>query len=263
MAVVLSGEEKCILTTMVEIDAKIPTGTDRSFYLIPRNYTDPLPTLAHSFIQWREAVNEGVLIALAEERFIRQVKPEANMPWYEVTEAGRQYIQDLQKGTPEEERIAELIKEADKILSLHMGHEANWLKIKIGRDHWYSDMVSFIGDTYGKRALSSFVSSLPSLYADDTLYSKATQSRAQLNAGKVYLESLRGRPVQSQQVQQPADVSSRENPQKVFIVHGHDEGAKHHAARFMEKLALQAIILEERADGGRTIIEKFEQESKT
>ncbi|MCB8884023.1 nucleotide-binding protein [Acidisoma cellulosilytica] len=45
---------------------------------------------------------------------------------------------------------------------------------------------------------------------------------------------------------------------KVFVVHGHDEGAKHGVARFLEKLGLEAIILGEQPDRGRTIIEKFE-----
>jgi predicted nucleotide-binding protein len=45
---------------------------------------------------------------------------------------------------------------------------------------------------------------------------------------------------------------------KVFVVHGRDEGARHAMARFLEKIALEAIILDEQPDEGRTIIEKFE-----
>lgn len=45
---------------------------------------------------------------------------------------------------------------------------------------------------------------------------------------------------------------------RVFLVHGHDDEAKQAAARFLEKLGLQPIILHEQADSGRTIIEKFE-----
>lgn len=45
---------------------------------------------------------------------------------------------------------------------------------------------------------------------------------------------------------------------KVFVVHGHDEAAMHGLARFLEKLGLEAIILKEQPDQGRTIIEKFE-----
>jgi predicted nucleotide-binding protein len=45
---------------------------------------------------------------------------------------------------------------------------------------------------------------------------------------------------------------------KVFVVHGHDDGAREAVARFVEKIGLEAIILTEQPNGGRTIIEKFE-----
>jgi predicted nucleotide-binding protein len=47
-------------------------------------------------------------------------------------------------------------------------------------------------------------------------------------------------------------------PTQVFIVHGHDDGAREAVARFLERIGLEAIILQEHPDQGRTIIEKFE-----
>lgn len=46
--------------------------------------------------------------------------------------------------------------------------------------------------------------------------------------------------------------------EKVFIVHGHDDEAKVTVARFVEKLGLVPIILDEQPSEGLTIIEKFE-----
>ena len=46
---------------------------------------------------------------------------------------------------------------------------------------------------------------------------------------------------------------------KVFIVHGHNETVKIDVARTLEKLGLEAIILHEKTDEGKTIIEKFEK----
>ena len=43
---------------------------------------------------------------------------------------------------------------------------------------------------------------------------------------------------------------------KIFIVHGHDDGARETVARFLERIGLEAIILHEQANQGRTIIEK-------
>ena len=44
----------------------------------------------------------------------------------------------------------------------------------------------------------------------------------------------------------------------IFIVHGHDDLAKTEVARFIEQLGLNAIILHEQNNGGKTIIEKIE-----
>jgi predicted nucleotide-binding protein len=46
--------------------------------------------------------------------------------------------------------------------------------------------------------------------------------------------------------------------QKIFIVHGHDDGARQTVARFIERIGFEAVILSEQANQGRTIIEKIE-----
>lgn len=49
------------------------------------------------------------------------------------------------------------------------------------------------------------------------------------------------------------------SPEKIFIVHGHDDAAKQEMARTLEKAGFEAIILHEQADSGKTIIEKIEK----
>ena len=44
---------------------------------------------------------------------------------------------------------------------------------------------------------------------------------------------------------------------RVFVVHGHNLGIKESVARFLEKLDLEPVILHEKPNVGRTIIEKF------
>jgi len=48
---------------------------------------------------------------------------------------------------------------------------------------------------------------------------------------------------------------------KVFIVHGSDELAKEKVARFLDKIDLDPVILHEKSNNGRTLIEKFEHQS--
>jgi predicted nucleotide-binding protein len=48
---------------------------------------------------------------------------------------------------------------------------------------------------------------------------------------------------------------------KVFVVHGHNNEIKQEVARVLEKLGLEPIILHEKPNLGRTLIEKLEGES--
>jgi predicted nucleotide-binding protein len=50
---------------------------------------------------------------------------------------------------------------------------------------------------------------------------------------------------------------------KIFIVHGHDGTPKAEVARFIEKVGLEAVILHERPNKGRTLITKFQEEAGT
>jgi predicted nucleotide-binding protein len=56
----------------------------------------------------------------------------------------------------------------------------------------------------------------------------------------------------------PAETAGSEDRSRVFVVHGHDEGAREGVARFIPALGFQPIILHERANEGRTVIEKVE-----
>jgi len=60
-------------------------------------------------------------------------------------------------------------------------------------------------------------------------------------------------------VEVPPEAISVSN--KVFLVHGRDSGAMHEVARFLERIGLDVTILHERANKGRTLISKFQDES--
>jgi len=56
----------------------------------------------------------------------------------------------------------------------------------------------------------------------------------------------------------PAPSQPKQQSKDIFIVHGHDETPKHEVARFIERLGLHPIILHEKSNQGKTIIEKLE-----
>jgi hypothetical protein len=57
------------------------------------------------------------------------------------------------------------------------------------------------------------------------------------------------------------EIAMKSNSRDVFVVHGHDDAVKESVARFLEKLNLNPIILHEKPNQGRTVIEKFEAHS--
>lgn len=53
-------------------------------------------------------------------------------------------------------------------------------------------------------------------------------------------------------------------PETVFLVHGHDGAAKHEVARFVERITGKPpVILDEQANRGQTLVEKFEAHATT
>ena len=67
--------------------------------------------------------------------------------------------------------------------------------------------------------------------------------------------------VKDEELEVVAHTDSSYQNNKVFVVHGHDEALKEKVARLLEKQGLEAIILSEQANKGKTIIEKFEENS--
>lgn len=72
---------------------------------------------------------------------------------------------------------------------------------------------------------------------------------------QTYLEEMSEEDVQKPIIVQPMNYA------KVFIVHGHDGELKQSVARIIEKQGIEAVILSEQANQGKTIIEKFENYS--
>lgn len=72
--------------------------------------------------------------------------------------------------------------------------------------------------------------------------------------------------IEESAAQAPANISKIQSEmaqtRQIFVVHGHDVGAREAVARFLEKCAFEAIVLHEKPNQGKTIIEKFEANAK-
>ena len=77
---------------------------------------------------------------------------------------------------------------------------------------------------------------------------------------KIFLEEINLAPPESAS-QLVRDFQSNSTSREIFVVHGSDHGTRDTVARFMEKLGLLPIILDEEASKGRTIHQKFRDHS--
>jgi predicted nucleotide-binding protein len=114
----------------------------------------------------------------------------------------------------------------------------------------------YAGD-YGGSKIS--VHQIADRYDDPSLNTLASRLNESVRRQAARLESIIDRlELIDEVLADRADASASEDRSKVFVVHGHDEAALQAMARFLEKIGLEAIVLREQPDQGRTIIEKFE-----
>lgn len=103
-----------------------------------------------------------------------------------------------------------------------------------------------------------------SLPINPSLHEKHRSAVEIINRRVSNLESLieRLELIPEKHTTEESNMPRKEKTNKVFIVHGHDDNAKISVARFVEKLGLEAIILHEQPNNGKTIIEKFESNAR-
>lgn len=134
---------------------------------------------------------------------------------------------------------------------------------------WKSKAERFLIHRYGKDSYEytsfskiSFSLSLFTFSTPDYEFVRACQNGLKTTETifREYLEEI------LEEVHGENEVSLEDKNRKndfssVFIVHGHDGELKQSVARIIEKQGLKAVILSEQVNQGRTIIEKFENNS--
>ena len=156
------------------------------------------------------------------------------------------------------EKLKKIINEADELAKHGVFPNAPVFQA------WYNLTERFLLKQYGKDSIEyiNFKNTrfFPKVYSSSQqLVLKCTEG---LLACKLtfqgYLEELEEETKDKQVVKQ---VAQSKNFSKIFIVHGHDEALKQSVARLIEKQNIEAIILSEKANKGKTIIEKLEENS--
>ena len=135
---------------------------------------------------------------------------------------------------------------------------------------WLSNVLRVLDDEFGTDSqYSTTIRAFPWKETGSRIYNaydyQSERERDHQNAFRRQMEQAKGI------IQSAVDALTERNeealpsalsfdPQKVFIVHGHNETVKQTVARTLESIGLTPVILAEQPDKGRTVIEKFENE---
>ena len=139
------------------------------------------------------------------------------------------------------DKINELINHCDILISNTATYSDPDFK------SWHYDCKKTLSDLFGKESIEIEEFLNIQFFIPDTYDGDNSDICAKgLSYSKVFLSKIQ------------ENVSKPNTNDYVFIVHGHDEEFKQKVARFLEKLDIPPIILNEEKNLGNTIIEKFE-----
>jgi len=128
---------------------------------------------------------------------------------------------------------------------------------------WKESTLVAISRTFGDnsdhiRGFKSIYFSTPKPFYPTAYKYGLNSAEAKLNS---MIEAIKEDWTDDNQTQIPFSTQGKDSPSsnKVFVIHGRDEGTKNTVARYLEQLKLNPVILAEQSNQGHTIIEKFEQ----
>jgi len=164
------------------------------------------------------------------------------------------------------QRIQERIDQGKVVIPDRIQTHDDLSKAEEREKNWHAYNVTllerlFTTDEYADEYRGSKISVhvVADRYNDPSLNTLALRLLESVKRQAARLESIieRLELVDEVSADQP-EATAPQDRSKVFVVHGHDEAAREAVARFIGDLGFQPIILHERANEGRTIIEKVE-----
>jgi len=158
-----------------------------------------------------------------------------------------------------QEEITNLIKKGEELLT------QNVVNLKANSSKWVAYTVKWLEKNFStqeesKKFSNAWLSAMATVQTSGTPQYTIECVREYINALYTLLECINLFDVVDY-ASLPSSLLSEKllDTKKVFIVHGHDHGLKEAVARLLESLGLEAVILHEQANTGRTIIQKFEE----
>ena len=159
-----------------------------------------------------------------------------------------------------DQKIRDRIQQGGEMQKRPKQNVADSIQFAVDVQKWRSFNLDLLESAFTDKSLrDEYYRAARDSYADTSENIIAVMGISMLSASVdkqiITLESI----LERLEFYEPTASSSPEakDPSKVFVVHGHDEGAREGVARFLEKIGLTAIILREQPNQGRTTIEKF------
>lgn len=161
------------------------------------------------------------------------------------------------------EKLKGIVDEIDDLISHHISSSAPAFEA------WHTKTERFLIKKYGENSLEhkKFLDTYFTSFwigddeEDDIINSIKCCCDRLISCKAIFETYLEDIADESESILQSNSNTKFGNMSKIFIVHGHDGELKQSVARLIEKQGIEAIILSEQANQGRTIIEKFEDYS--
>lgn len=247
MDIRLEDEQLRLLQTLVEAQRSLPRDERRKVIVARMLQGD---VLVHPGIPEEQAEFYFGDLEVLERYGLVYITYPGKSPNVDVTPEGYTYYDALQRGDDgaldsekgQEELARELLMLLDRI-----------------REEGYQDEDSI---QRAKVLNAQLAPSYTQLYGAVPLIStdyppRIWWTRARENASQALAVAAAGLVTGTQEERGSVVQHSR----RVFIVHGREHGLKEAAARLIERFGYEAVVLHEKANQGRTLIEKFEQEA--
>lgn len=161
------------------------------------------------------------------------------------------------------ERLKKLIEDTDALIAQDITNSDPKF------DAWDLKVKRFFANYFGTDGIETKtflqITFCPLVWTDepeDVIHQECIDTcRQGLKTTKAILEAFLDDPTFEKKPTQQIETATTMDRSKIFIVHGHDGELKESVARIIEKQGIEAIILSEQANTGKTIIEKFEKYS--
>jgi len=97
--------------------------------------------------------------------------------------------------------------------------------------------------------------------AVESVQQQLGSSRFSIDLGELRGRLAAARSSRARSAPPPPPIPQATSSRRIFLAHGHDHAARERVMAFLERMGMDVIVVDEQHSGGKTVIEKFEDNS--